>query len=167
MEAIYKDGGHLVGRYTIKAFDAKGNPAEFTCNGNRVSVYHGKNVLTQLLFDGFFKFLNAVTDTPAYDDLNISHLAIGTGTTTPAKTDTTLETEYFRKAVSSKSYTDDVFTAKMLMGTTEGNTTMTEIGVFADATDTVDTGTLLSRIAVNITKTDSISLLLTWTLTLE
>jgi hypothetical protein len=164
---IFNDTGHLVGRYTVQGYDENWNPAEFECNGQMVSTYRGKNVLTQLLFTGFFKFLNAVTDTPAYDDLNITHLAVGTGTTAPAKTDTTLENEYFRKAVSSKSYTDDIFTAKMLMGTTEGNTTITEIGVFADATDTTDSGTLLSHIAVNITKTDSISLLLTWTLTLE
>jgi hypothetical protein len=161
-----KEFGHFVGTYKIEAFDKDGNPATFLCNGEMIHSLTKKNIITQAFYDRLFKFLNASADTPTNMDLNITHMAIGTSTTAPARTDIKLGSETFRLAISSKSYTNSAFTAKMFLNTSQGNTTIREMGTFVNSSDTADSGTLISHLALNVTKTSSISLLVTWILTL-
>ena len=108
-------------------------------NGKRAPKYdrYYHNVITQNFFTGVFQLLNAATGAEA-----------------------------FRKAISSKSYTSTQFIAKLSLGTTESNFTIKEIGIFANATDTAGSGTLISRCLVDIAKNSNITYLITYKLTL-
>lgn len=133
-------------------------------NGKRAPKYdrYYHNVITQNFFTGVFQLLNAATGA----DIHLTHMATGTGTTTATKADTALGTEAFRKALSSKSYTTTQFIAKLSLGTTESNFTIKEIGIFANATDTAGSGTLISRCLVDIAKNSNITYLVTYIITL-
>ena len=148
------------GKYIFEAYDAK--------TGNRVPAldreYH--NVITQGFFTTVFKFMNQAVSSPTVDALNLTHFSTGTGTATPMKADTALGTEFFRKGISVKSFGLTSFSCKTVLGPTESNTTITEVGIFAKGTATPGSGTLISHCAVNITKTANIQYIVTYTMTL-
>ncbi len=146
------------GEYRIEGFDK---------NGAKVDDRTFKNVLTQEFFTRIFKFLNQGISAPEVDALNLTHMATGTGTTTPSKSDTALGAEAFRKAISSKTYSANKFTCKLSLDTSESNFTITEIGTFAKASDTAGSGALISRALVNIAKTSAIKYLVTYTITCQ
>lgn len=126
------------------------------------------NVVCQGFFDGVWAFLNEAIDSPSVDALNLTYFAVGDGTTPAMRADTVLENETFRKALSTKSYIDTKFTAKVVIGASEGNPTgevITEVGIFAGGSAAADSGTLISRAVVNIPKNANIQLIITWTLT--
>lgn len=149
-----EDIGNVFGEYFFEAYE----------NGKRAPKYdrYYHNVITQNFFTGVFQLLNAATGA----DIHLTHMATGTGTGAALKTNTALGTEAFRKALSSKSYTATQFTAKLSLGTTESNFTIKEIGIFANATDTAGSGTLISRCLVDIAKNSNITYLITYKLTL-
>lgn len=126
---------------------------EWLDGSGRVETY--KNVVTQSFFNGVFAALNNTAH-----NIAITTMATGTGTNAAMKSDTALQTQIFSKAVSSTAVSLTKFTAKLLLGTTESNATIREIGVFAGAT-------LVSRCNVNIEKTAGLQLLVTYTLTME
>ena len=72
----------------------------------------------------------------------MSHMAIGTGTTAAAVGDTTLETENYRKAFTSKSRSGAVVTYVTTFGANEGSGNITELGILNASAN----GTLLNRI---------------------
>lgn len=81
----------------------------------------------------------------------ITHVAIGSDSTTPANGDTALGSEFFRKQTTS---TSDVATGRLLttlfVSTSEANTSeqahqWEEIGWFADASSATDSGVLIAR----------------------
>lgn len=74
------------------------------------------------------------------------HLALGTGTTAPAATDTKLVTEGLRKAVSSKQRQANMVRLRTFFLANEANGTWAEFGIFLAGTDQKDSGTLLNRI---------------------
>jgi len=149
-----EDIGNVFGEYFFEAYE----------NGKRAPKYdrYYHNVITQNFFTGVFQLLNAATGA----DIHLTHMATGTGTGAALKTNTALGIEAFRKALSSKSYTTTQFIAKLSLGTTESNFTIKEIGIFANATDTAGSGTLISRCLVDIAKNSNITYLITYKLTL-
>lgn len=74
------------------------------------------------------------------------HLAMGTGTTTPAATDTKLVAEGLRKVVSAKTRQANMIRLRTFFLSSEANGTWTEFGIFLAGTDQKDSGTLLNRI---------------------
>lgn len=74
------------------------------------------------------------------------HLALGTGTTAPAATDTKLVAEGLRKAVSAKTRQANLVRLRTFFLASEANSTWTEFGIFLAGTDQKDSGTLLNRI---------------------
>ena len=102
--------------------------------------------------------LNLTRDLLNGDTVNTpSHIAIGTGTTSPKATDTALETEVLRKAISAKSKpaTGQVL-FEITVGTTEANGyNLTEVGLFNSSSG----GTMVSRVVhPAINKTSDFSL---------
>ena len=97
-------------------------------------------------------------------------IAVGTGTNTPAASDTGLQTlsQYNgannAKAVDSKTIRS-IYTARFIgqFLTTEANITIRELGLF----DTAIATNLWARVAVNITKTSSQRLTIYWYITFE
>lgn len=95
------------------------------------------------------------------------YVAVGTSTSAPAAGDTTLGTETFRKAASSSvsSGIQTRVTGFYTAGDDSG--TYKEAGIFGDGKSTTasaaaDSGILYSHVAINITKTASETLTLTW-----
>lgn len=147
----------LRGRYLIEALDAT--------TGELLKAWRLENLLTtanQTVRDTML----AGTYTGGNDSLQIAYFAFGTGTTAPAVTDTALETEVYRKQVTQVTVQSTGSVKSLVsLGSNECNTTITEIGIFCgpSATSTANTGTLISRIAVNIVKNSNIVLNITRT----
>lgn len=95
----------------------------------------------------------------------MSHMAIGTGTTTPASTDNSLTTEVARVAMSTTpTSADNVVTYIALFPAGVGTGALTEAGIFND----VASGSMLSHTTfavVNKGANDSISI--TWSITIQ
>lgn len=146
------------GHYTVEAIEPKA--------GRVVRRWEYDNIITDLFYSGLFSLLNEAIEQPNSDALNITHIALGTGETLPVLADTRLGAEYFRKAVSSKTHSGHIFTCKLSMLPSEGNGAVKELGVFARATDTAGSGTLISHCAANFEKNANLKMLITWTLTI-
>ena len=104
-------------------------------------VYQGENLVTQSGLNyqaGLF-----VGEVPA--DVPI-HLAMGTGTNKALLTDTKLQTEGFRKAISSKARQDNQVRVRTFLLAIEANSEWTEFGLFFSGTDMPDSGQLFDRI---------------------
>ncbi len=90
------------------------------------------------------------------NDCNITYCAVGTGITAPDVLDTTLQTEFFRKVVSTYSYTANIATISTFIGASEGNTALKEVGLFGEAAIIdPDSGTLFNRAVIDETKSSS------------
>lgn len=114
---------------------------------------------------------NAIADalrgTTANNKGIITYCALGTNITAPELTDTTLGTELFRKLVSVRTVSGNIATFQTFFTTAEANGSLREAGLFGDdATATLNTGTLFSKLAINRTKTSNDTLTLTWTITI-
>jgi len=97
----------------------------------------------------------------------ITYCAVGTSVVAPALADIALTTEIFRKLVSVRSVSANVATFQTFFTTGEGNGTLREAGLFGDdATSTVDSGTLFSKLAINRVKSASDTLTLSWAITI-
>jgi hypothetical protein len=147
----------FAGQYRFEGYDI--------LTGEKVSDVLFKNVLTQEYFTRIFKFLNQAISAPLVDDLNLSHMATGTGTNPAMKANTSLQTEAFRKQISSKSYGLTNIVCKLALNPDESNFQIKEVGVFSKATDAPGSGTLISRCNVDIPKNANIKYLITFTLT--
>ena len=104
---------------------------------------------------------------PSPTALRVNYVALGTGTNAPAAGDTTLQTETYRKATASAGNTVGVATVTGYYTATETTGTYREAGLFMGGTASANTGTLLSRVAINITKTSIQTLTIEWTITIS
>ena len=103
-----------------------------------------------------------------YTDLSIQRCAVGTGTTAVLATDTQLAAEYYR--VYRTDLYKDGYTmfSEYIFLKSEANTTLTEAGIFLNATTctaTANTGTLWSRVLLSpaIVKTSAQELVIQYT----
>ena len=96
---------------------------------------------------------------------NMTHLAVGSGTTTPAVTDTAMQTEIVRFAPDTKTVADNVITLEHYYGTTEGNGTIAEVGVLSQASGGVLH--MHGQPAAAITKTTNKTMRVTVTITFD
>ena len=95
----------------------------------------------------------------------MTHLAVGSGTTTPALSDTALQTEIVRVSPDTKSVSEGVITVEHYYGTTEGNGTIAELGLLS-----ASSGGILhvhGQPAAAVTKTTNKTMRITVTLTLS
>lgn len=99
--------------------------------------------------------------------LKITHTAVGTGTTAPAAGDTQLQTETFRKVTASATNSTNVGYLSAYYTATEVTGTFREVGLFINGTGAANSGTLFSRVAVNITKSATETLTIDYNLTLS
>lgn len=139
-----------IGRLCIERFDETGACVE-TRNVDNLVVQTGKVYIASRMVN---------TDVPV-----MSHMAIGTGTVTPASSDVSLTTEVARVAMSSTpTSADNVVTYIALFPAGVGTGALTEAGVFNAGTS----GTMLSHTTfavVNKGASDSISI--TWSITIQ
>jgi hypothetical protein len=95
-----------------------------------------------------------------------TYQAIGTSSTAPAAGDTQLTAEGFRKLISIRSASANVASFQTFFDTSEGNIVIAEAGLFGDnATGTANSGVLYCHALLSFTKTSSVTLTITWTVT--
>jgi hypothetical protein len=93
-----------------------------------------------------------------------SYIAIGTGTTAVAVTDTAMETEVDRNAITSTTDASGVVSFQAFFSKTQANgSTISEVGLF----DAAAAGTMIchSLLGATIAKDNTISITVTWTIT--
>lgn len=142
----------LRGRFTIKILEPDGTLVDQAVSDNvmcNIGMDYLSNFLVSNLFTGTNAgALNFATVPPIY-------IALGSGTATPAATDTQLVTELGRAlptasaspAPSSSQLPS--FTWYTLFGVTTAAWTITEAGVFLGGTATVNSGNLLDHSTVS------------------
>lgn len=119
--------------------------------GKIVRVIEKDNQLTNKYRDSILNQLRG----NAFDSLDIKYLAVGTGTTPASATDTQLATETFRSVPTSKSVENGYVQTIWVLPTYLAIQRLREIGVFAgNATATPNSGVMLSRINIDIDKTE-------------
>jgi len=151
-----EQGIKLQGVYTFTIRDAKTGAIKRVQNYCNLIPTVGRALL-----------INQLTDTTPTNTPVINYTAVGTGTTAPDNADTTLETETYRKTVASLASVDNIGYVSAFYTAAEVTGTFKEAGIFVDGTGTVDTGVLLSRVAINVTKSNSETLTIDYTITIS
>ena len=150
-----KETATLKGIYKFTIRDAK--------TGKIKRIYKYSNIITTV---GRTMLANNLTDTSPDNTPLVSHIALGTGTNVPANGDTTLQTESFRNAVASRTNGNNIAYITGFFSATEVTGTFKEAGIFSDGSGSANSGILLSRVAIDITKSNSETLTSDWTLTI-
>jgi hypothetical protein len=102
------------------------------------------------------------------DTGKITYMAVGTGTSSPSASDTTLQTELTRKQISIRTPSGATCAFRTFFNSSEANGTLKEIGLFGDdASATADSGTLFARASIDKEKTSSETLTLDWEATVS
>lgn len=131
----------------------------------RVETFYTANLLPTV---GRAAVANHITSaTPSPTALRANYVGLGTGTTAPSNSDTQLETETYRNTTASATNSSNIGYITGFFGLTETSGTFREVGLFMGATGTANSGTILSRSAINITKSTSNTLTIDWTLTIS
>ena len=94
----------------------------------------------------------------------MSHMAVGTGSTAAAASDTTLGTELDRNALTSTTVTDNAIAYVATYAAGDATGSLTEAGLFNAAS----AGTMLCRTVFGtVTKAADDSMTITWTITVS
>lgn len=135
----------LKGHWTIEVREDGKLEKTIDIDNQLTAIYQG-SILNQLKGNG-------------YVDLSIKYLAVGDGATPATAEDTALENEIFRSVPTSKTILDGYMQTIWVLTTEQANFHIREIGVFAgSATSVADSGSLLSRVIIDIEKTANIEL---------
>jgi hypothetical protein len=132
--------------------------------GEITGVYEYDNIIPTV---GRSAIVNNIFNVAPTYDLLANYVALGSGTNVPANGDTTLQTEVYRNLVASRSEDNNIGYLTGFFSATETDGTYREAGVFMNATSIANSGVLLSRVAINITKSSSESLTVDWTFTIN
>ncbi len=151
-----KDKVSLKGVYTFTIRDAKTGRIKRVMTVENIIPTVGREMLANNLTAA------SPTNTP-----RVTHVALGSGTNTPANGDTTLQTETYRNAAASRTNVSNIAYITGFFSATETSGTYREVALFCNGTGSANSGVLLSRVAVNITKTTSETLTIDWTLTIS
>lgn len=128
-------------------------------------IYVVENLIPTIARTAIANHLTNVTPSPSA--LRITFSALGTGATAPSNSDTLLQTETFRKAIASETNSNNVAYATAFYTAAEVSGTFFEAGLFIAGSITPNTGTLFSRVAINITKTLTETLTIDYTVTIS
>jgi len=133
-------------------------------NTGKKRIYEYRNLIPTVARAAIANHLTDVSPSPT--SLRINFSAIGSGTNAPANGDTTLQTETFRKAIASQTNLNNVAFATAFYTASEAVGTHKEAGLFLGATATPDSGTLFSRVSITITKANTETLTIDYTITI-
>lgn len=130
----------------------------------QVQVFEYENIIPT---SGRTNIANHLTAAVPTNALRLNKAALGTGTNAPANSDTQLQTETYRNDLASRTNNANIAYVTAFFTATEVTGTFREAGIFSDGTASANTGVLFSRVAINITKSNSQTLTLDWTLTVN
>ena len=143
------DNSKATGKLTIEIKNDKG------------TVIETREVKNLVVDAGLDYIASRMKDTTA---TAMSHMAIGTGSTAAAASDTTLGTEADRNALTSTTVTDNAVAYVASFAAGEGTGAITEAGIFNASSG----GTLLCRTVFSVVnKGASDSMTITWTVTIS
>lgn len=141
--------GGFKGKVTCKLFDK--------ATGQLVEEKAYDNLVVSTWYSNIMAVINGESGATAV----INYGAVGTGTNSPASSDTQLQTELERVTVYDNSRSANVLTVTFYYDETQANGSIKEFGVVAGGTSTANTGTLCDRVSIDITKTSLNTLLIT------
>lgn len=156
MQNANKESVAVKGVYNFTITDAK--------TGVWLRKYRYENIVPTV---GRQMIANNLTSASPTNVMKITHCALGSNATVPANADTQLGTETYRNAIASITNAANIAYATGFFSATETSGTYAEAGIFSNGTGTVNSGILLSHVAVSITKSTSVTLTLDWTLTIS
>lgn len=96
-----------------------------------------------------------------------TYAAVGTNTTAPNNTDVKLGTEIYRNLIASRTSAGNIGFITAFFTAPEAVGTLKEAGIFMGGSGAANSGTLLSHVAVDITKSNIQTLTLDWTITIN
>ena len=156
MQKEIEEAIKLKGRLHIAVWNDDGTLADEQIVDNLI-VTVGKAAIANQLTAG----------SPSPDPLLVNYVALGTGTNAPAAGDTTLQTETYRKVTASANNVSNVASITGFFTAAETSGTFREAGLFIAGTASDNTGTLLSRVAINIAKTTAQTMTISWSITIS
>jgi len=105
-----------------------------------------------------------VADRMADSNTVMTHMAVGTGSTSPASGDTSLDSESDRNALTSTTVTDNAVAYVATWASGDATAALTEAGIF----DASSGGDCLARTVFSVVnKSANDSLTITWTITVS
>lgn len=134
----------LINRIIVRVVKSPELLAKFYRLGNLKTVDQHKNVICNAGFSAITRIL--VGDDSYTGNGEINKAALGTGTSTPAASDTALDTEDYRNDIASGSASNNVAYLTAFFTEAECAGTYTEFGNFIDGQAGADTGLLWSHI---------------------
>jgi hypothetical protein len=99
--------------------------------------------------------------------MRVNYVALGSDGTAVANSDTTLTAETYRNTVASETNSNNIAYITGFFNATEDDGTYLEAGLFSDGTASADTGILLSHVNINVTKSNTETLTIDWSLTIS
>lgn len=156
MNIAIKEKSGVIGLYAFTVRDA--------ISGNVLRKYGYCNIVPTV---GRTMIANNLTSASPTHSMLITHCALGTNATAPANADTQLGTETYRNAIASLSNSNNIAYATGFFSAAETSGTYAEAGIFANGTGTVNSGVIISHVALSVTKSTSETLTLDWTFTLS
>jgi len=99
----------------------------------------------QVVLSGREVFARLIVDDTTYTG-EITHGALGSGSTAITDGDTTLDTEVARKPFADRTRNTDSIQLDFYYSKSDTNGTYEEFGAFIDGTDTVDSGQMFNRV---------------------
>lgn len=140
----YEDAVQVGAIFNVKAY-------VLDRDGRLLWIARGRNKVTNV-------GLNILRDMLGGTGFRPTHIAVGSGTTAPAASDTSLQTEIFRQKIDRRIPESSKMTFQILLGTADQNgNTFREVGLF-EGTSTQGGNKLLARSLLNpvIAKTNLI-----------
>lgn len=150
-----KEAASLKGHYTFTLRDIYSGEEQ---------VFEYDNIIPT---SGRTLIANNLTAAVPDNAIRLNKTALGTGTNPPANTDTQLQTEVYRNDLASRTNSNNIAYVTAFFNATEVTGTFREAGIFANGGSGANTGVLFSRVAINITKSNTQTLTLDWTLTIS
>jgi len=155
----------------LSSDDLAYNKAIIENNGDRRKLKLGnlkwQTEKTNLISNKGFEVIGKILTGTYASTGEITHCALGTGTATPAVTDTQLGTEVYRNGTASSAVLDNVTDITAYYAETEVTGTFTEFGTFIDGTGTANSGVLWTHVLTGgWTKTSTEALVVSATYTM-
>lgn len=123
-----------------------------------------KNLIPTVGRAAIANYLTNASPSPA--TLRVTHTSLGTGIAGATNADTQLQTETYRKAIASATNGDNVAYMTAFYTAPEVTGTFKEAGLHIAGSLTPNSGTLFSRVPIDITKTALETLTVDYTVTI-
>lgn len=153
--ALVKQGIQMTGRFRFTIRDAATGKIKRVHHYENLITIAGRNCMLQNMFDA----------TPDDSPL-VNKFVLGTNVAAPTEASTQLGTEVFRNDIASRTASAEFGFATGFVDATEDADTYKEAGIVMDGTGTINTGILLSHVAIDVTKSLTETLTVDWELEL-